>query len=89
MSAVMKYSLLFLLFPLPALADVYVWRESDKTYMSAKPPPWYRTDEPVRGPRVTVIKGRRVADDTDLPMQERWRLRPPEHPPIPAGRRPL
>jgi hypothetical protein len=89
MPAAMKYSLLFLLLPLPALADVYIWKEGDRTQMSAKPPPWYRADERVDGPRVTVMKGRRVMDDTDLPMQERWRLRPPEHPPIPAGRRPL
>lgn len=89
MPAAMKYSLLLLLFPLPALADIYIWRDGDRTYMSEKPPPWYRADERVQGPRVILMRRDRVLDDTALPMDERWRMRPAEHVPIPTGRRAL
>lgn len=84
----MKIPLLVLLFPLPAFADVYTWKENGATRISTHPPAWYRAESLVKGPRVIVTNDRRVTDDTALSMVERWRLRPQEHPPIPAGRRP-
>ena len=86
MRPAMRY-LLLLLLPLSASAEIYSWKEGGVTRMSTEPPPWYRLDAPVKGPRVVVTKGKRVTDDTALPMVERWRLRPPDHAPIPAGRR--
>lgn len=85
----MKRLALLLLFPLPALAEIYSWKEAGTTRISSEPPPWYRFEGPVKGPRVVVTKGRRLTDDTALPMVERWRLRPTEHVLIPAGRRPF
>ena len=85
----MKWLAWLVLLPLPAMAEVYIWKEAGATRISTEPPPWYRVEGPVNGPRVVVTKGRRVVDDTGLRMEERWRLRPPEHAPIPAGRPPF
>ena len=52
---------------------------------SNEPPAWYRTYEPVRGPRVLVTLNNRVVDDTALPMNKREALRP--KPPKPVARR--
>jgi hypothetical protein len=83
----MKRLALLLLLPLPAAAEIYSWKEGEVTRISTEPPVWYRFEARVKGPRVLVTKGKRVMDDTALPLEERWRLRPTEHAPIPAGRR--
>ena len=80
--------LLLLFVPFSAAAEIYTWKEGRTTRISTEAPAWYRAETPVKGPRVIVITGKRVADDTALSMEERWRLKPQEHAPIPAGRRP-
>jgi hypothetical protein len=78
-----------LLFPLllacPAFGQVYSWKEAGATRVSNEPPNWYRSYEPVSGPRVLVMLGNRVIDDTGLPMEKRVALRP--KPPKPAVKR--
>jgi hypothetical protein len=78
-------SLLALSFPMLALllalsfptqAQMYSWREGVSMKVSNNPPGWYRFDRPVRGPRVVVTQGKRVIDDTGLPMEQRLRMRP-------------
>lgn len=79
--------LLLRLLPLPLLmlsfeihAQMYSWYEGASLKVSNHPPGWYRVDRPVRGPRVVVTHGKRVIDDTGLPMDERRSLRPPAKP---------
>ena len=69
--------LCLVLLPLASQAQVYTWREGASMKYSSVPPAWYRLDEPVRGPRVLVTEGKRVIDDTALPLDLRWRMRPP------------
>lgn len=76
MRPAMRRALLVLFLPLPALAEIYAWKEGGTTRLSSAPPPWYRADERVHGPRVVVTQEKRIVDDTHLPMVERWRLRP-------------
>ena len=67
-----------------ARAEIYSWRDGASMKVSNNPPGWYRIDRPVRGPRVVVTQGKRVIDDTGLPMEERRSLRPsakPQSPP--------
>ena len=59
-----------------AQAEMYSWREGASLKVSNNPPAWYRVDRPVRGPRVVVTHGKRVIDDTGLPMDQRLNLRP-------------
>ena len=78
---------LFLLLFLPACAafgQVYSWKEAGVTRISNAPPAWYSTYEPVKGPRVRVMMGNRLIDDTGLPMEKRLALRP--KPPKPAAK---
>ena len=81
--------LVVLLFPCAAFAQVYTWKEGDSTRISTQPPAWYRVDGPSRAPHVVVTQGRRVLDDTRLPMEERLRMRPRLHPVIPADPHPF
>ena len=67
---------LLLVLSFPSQAQVYTWREGTSMKYSSVPPAWYRIDGPVRGPRVVVTQGKRVVDDTALPMEQRWRMRP-------------
>jgi len=83
-----KHRLLLLLALLPAcpaFGQVYSWQEAGATRFSNEAPGWYRSYEPVRGPRVLVTLDNRVIDDTSLPMEKRMALRP--KPPKPAARR--
>ena len=57
-------------------AEMYSWRDGASMKVSNNPPGWYRLERPVRGPRVVVTQGRRIVDDTGLPMDERLSLRP-------------
>ena len=68
--------LLLLMLSFTAQAQMYSWPEGASLKVSTSPPGWYRVDGPVRGPRVVVTQGKRVLDDTGLPMAERLRLRP-------------
>jgi hypothetical protein len=69
--------LLLLILPAcPAFGQVYSWKEAGSTRLSSEEPAWYRSYEPVRGPRVTVTVGNRLVDDTSLPMEKRLALRP-------------
>ena len=84
----MKHWLLLLLIlppACPAFGQVYSWKEAGSTRFSNEPPGWYRAYEPVRGPRIIVVAGNRVIDDTSLPMAKRMVLRP--KPPKPAPKR--
>ena len=74
---------------LAARAEMYSWREGGSLKVSNNPPGWYRVDRPVRGPRVLVTQGKQVIDDTDLPMDERLRLRPAVGAQAPVTRPPL
>jgi len=60
----------------PTRAQMYTWHEGASLKVSNLAPYWYRVDRPVRGPRVVVTQGKRVIDDTSLPMEERRSLRP-------------
>lgn len=71
-------SLLMLSFEIHA--QMYSWHEGASLRVSNHPPGWYRVDRPVRGPRVVVTHGKRVIDDTGLPMDERRSLRSPPKP---------
>jgi hypothetical protein len=73
--------------PLFALGEVYTWRDAAATRISNLPPPWYRLEGVVNGPRVIVTRNDRVIDDTNLSIEERRLLRPPLHGSIQAGRR--
>ena len=68
----------FVLLPLSfaSHAEMYSWREGVSLKVSNNAPGWYRLDRPVLGPRVVVMQGKHVIDDTGLPMEDRRRLRP-------------
>jgi hypothetical protein len=70
----------------PAFGQVYSWQEAGATRISNEPPAWYKSYEPVRGPRTLVTTGPRVIDDTALPMEKRLALRP-KPPQKPAPKR--
>ena len=81
MLGMQRLSIFFLLaLALHARADVYSWREGPSLKVSTVPPSWYREDRPVRGPRVLVTQGKRVIDDTGLPIEQRRKLRAPPKP---------
>jgi hypothetical protein len=80
-------AILLLAFPFAAFAQIYTWKDDASTRFSNQPPAWYRVDAPAKGPRVLVIQGTRILDDTGLTMEERRRMRPPLHTDIPADRR--
>ena len=77
----LRFSLLTACFA--ARAEMYAWRDGASMKVSNNPPGWYHVDRPVRGPRVVVTQGKRVIDDTGLPVEERRRLRPPSKPQSP------
>lgn len=58
-----------------AIADIYVWRdpESGQKKFSNIPPAWYREEQRVTGPRVVVMRGSEVVDDTAWPLAQRRR----------------
>jgi hypothetical protein len=60
----------------PASAQVYSWKEAGATRISNVAPAWYRADAPANGPRIVVVAGTRVVDDTALPMERRMAMRP-------------
>ena len=64
-------------------AEMYSWRDGASMKVSNNPPGWYRLERPVRGPRVVVTQGKRIVDDTGLPMDERLSLRPSLKPQAP------
>ena len=65
----------FLVLSFPLHAEIYAWREGASLKLSNDAPGWYRLDGPVRGPRVVVMQGKQVVDDTGLPLEERQTLR--------------
>jgi hypothetical protein len=78
MLGMQRLSIFFLLtLALHARADVYSWREGPSLKVSTVAPNWYREDRPVRGPRVLVMQGKRLIDDTGLPIDQRRKLRAP------------
>ena len=81
--------LLLVAFSHAALADVYAWREGGTIRITNQPPARYSVYEPVPGPRIVVTVGRRVIDDTALPMEERRRLRQIPAQASSAGRSPI
>ena len=82
---VKHWLLLLLILPpaCPAFGQVYSWKEAGSTHFSNEPPGWYRDYEPVKGPRIIVLAGNRVIDDTSLPMAKRMALRPKSPKPAP------
>jgi len=60
-----------------AFADVYMWKDpsTGSTKISNLVPTWYSSRDKLNGPRVIVLRGNSVIDDTRLPMEQRQQLR--------------
>ncbi len=60
-----------------AFSDVYMWKDpsTGSSKISNLAPAWYRSGGNSNGPRVIVLRGNRVIDDTRLRTEERQQLR--------------
>lgn len=59
-----------------AQAQLYKWRDAQgNTYIKNSPPPWYDDSGWTRGPRVQVLRDRKIVDDTAWPAAKRQEAR--------------
>ena len=55
-----------------AQATLYTWKDAQgKTSIKNSPPPWYDDSGWTRGPRVQVLRDKKVIDDTAWPAARR------------------
>lgn len=60
------------LIPPAAHAQLYTWKDAEgNVTIKNAPPSWYRESERSRGPRVQVLRGGKVIDDTAWSLEKR------------------
>ncbi len=64
------------LLPFAARAQLYTWKDArGNTYIKNSPPPWYDDSGWTRGPRVQVLRDKKIIDDTAWPAAKRQEAR--------------
>lgn len=60
------------LLPQTVQAQLYSWKDAQgNVTIRNTPPPWYRESERSNGPRVQVLRGGKIIDDTAWPLERR------------------
>jgi len=62
--------------PPPAQAQLYTWKDREgNIHIKNSPPPWYDDSGWTRGPRVQVLREKKVVDDTAWSAEKRMEAR--------------
>ena len=62
--------------PSAAHAQLYTWKDAQGNItIKNSPPPWYDDSGWTRGPRVQVLRDKKVVDDTAWPAEKRQEAR--------------
>lgn len=64
------------LLPFAARAQLYTWKDAQgNIHIKNSPPPWYDDSGWTRGPRVQVLRDKKIVDDTAWPAAKRQEAR--------------